>query len=103
MQRAAYVRAIECLLPHLSAVDFVWLFVEEHKGDCKGDPRVSVTAARGAESLVLHGDSRWRRACGLWAECLASDSWPGYASGVIEIEVPPWALARESSLAWLSD
>ena len=55
----------------------------------------AVTVAECAGSMEELGESRWRRAIEIWARCLKNDEWPGPADGVVRLEAPGWALARE--------
>lgn len=97
IQRAAYVRAIETLLPELAGrVKFVFLFVEL-------DPVVTVQPVRLSGSMRELGDRRWARAVDTWAQCLATDTWPSYADGIIEIDAPTWALADDFDAAYAAD
>lgn len=89
IQRASYVSAIAKNFPERAGrTDFVFLF-------CELDPAVTVTPYRPAGSMRELGEQRWRRGVDLWARCIKRNEWPGYASGIIEIEAPPWAMAAE--------
>lgn len=88
---AAYRSAVERLRPELAGrISFTFLFVETK------EPYV-VTPIESAGSMREFGESRWQRAIEMWAECLKSDNWPGYArSGrAIPAYAPALAMARE--------
>lgn len=89
IQRTAYVQAVEQLYPHLAGrVRFRFIFAEVTEGEL-----VDVVVAEPAGSFRAIGEARWRRACRIWSECLASGRWPGYSDDVIQIEARPWQLA----------
>ena len=92
IQGEAYRRAIEALHPELCGrVDVVFIYVETEPPHC-------VTAARPDGVMRELGLSKWRRAVELWARCLAENSWPGYATEIVPLEAPPWALSGEMLL-----
>lgn len=90
IQRTAYVRAIEKVIPETAGrVDFAFLFCEEVP------PTWAVTPVRMSGAFRELGERQWRRAVNLWAECLQTNQWPAYVGGAIEIEPPAWAMARD--------
>ncbi len=93
VQQAAYTRAIEKLHPELlGRIDFVFLFVET-------EPPYAITPARLSGSFRELGHREWEHACETWAWCLSRNIWPGYTDGIVPLEPPPWALAREAAEA----
>lgn len=89
IQRAAYVSAIEHLRPEWAGrVDFIFVFYEL-------EPPFEVTPLRMAGPFRELGERRWRRAVATWERCLRTNTWPGYADGIIDLEPPPWALAKD--------
>ena len=40
--------------------------------------------------FVACGDMCRELALGIWAKCLREDAWPGYPSGTLRLECPPW-------------
>lgn len=50
-----------------------------------------------AESLRELGHGKVTRAIRLWADCIASNKWPGYGYDVLQAEATPWALKEEES------
>ena len=53
----------------------------------------------GLDDVALDiGRSEYRKAIDLYAECAATDTWPGYADDTVTIETPSWALNK-----WLND
>ena len=97
IQAAAYLSAAEKLYPDLvGRFVFRWLFVEELPA---GSPqKVALTVASPAATMLELGQRKWRRACELWAECLKTNHWPGYAPGVVDLEAPMWAVTEEMSV-----
>lgn len=68
-----------------------------------GEPDMKFIFAESSEPYALRlaplagtmkslGEYKWRRACGIWKECLASGRWPGYP--VTRIEAKPWHLTQ---------
>lgn len=87
VQRAAYVRAVEMLCPHLRGrVDFLFAFVEV-------EPPYAVTVGRLDGMLREHGERRWSMAVQRWASCLRRNEWPGYSSEIVTFESPGWLLS----------
>lgn len=49
----------------------------------------------GLEPMGLHAaQMRMLRALRTWSACASSGCWPGYPNDVVEVESPPWELAR---------
>jgi hypothetical protein len=91
VQHAAYVSAVEHLIPELAGrVRMEFLL-------CEPFPPYAVCRVRPAGSMRSLGSSKWARAVKLWGECLSSGKWPGY--GVAEVEAPAWANSEELSAA----
>ena len=89
IQRAHYMRAIEALLPDFAGrIDFTFIFVET-----VAPFAITPVTLDGEWSSV--GQSRWERALVKWQECTATNHWPGYASDVLRLEAPKWALSQE--------
>jgi hypothetical protein len=89
IQWAAYTSALGALLTEFQgAVDFVFVFIEV-------EPPFAVYAARPNGMLRELGAMQWRRAVETWEQCLATDTWPGYANKIGVIEAPPWAITDE--------
>lgn len=88
IQRAAYVSAIEHIIPDFAGrVDFVFLFAEV-------EPPYAVTPVRLNGEFRTLGQIAWTAAVNTWGRCLARNDWPGYADSILELEPPPWAMAR---------
>lgn len=85
---AAYVEALATIRPEV-APRLVWAFVE-----CFQPYSVTLVEFRG--SMAELGRRRWARAKRLWSKCLATNQWPGYADGVIEVEASDFAISREA-------
>jgi hypothetical protein len=87
IQRETYVSALEHLNPELQGrVDFVFLFME------LAEP-YSIVAARPSGMMRELGAMKWKRAIKLWERALATNKWPGYSTGVIDLEPMPWHLS----------
>ncbi len=93
IQAAAYTRAVERIMPQLAGrVRYVWLFAEV-------EPPYVVTPAVPTGTMREVGDGRWRYALARWSKCLAAGKderhWPGYVTGPVGIDAPPWMVERE--------
>ena len=92
VQAAANIDAIETLIPEAAGrVKFANLFVE-------------TAPPYGVQLVDLAGDFRdlgrrqWNRAKALWAQCLATNTFPGYPP-TKTVEAPAWALNDEMQAA----
>jgi hypothetical protein len=103
IQHAAYVSAVEHLIPELAGrVRMEFLL-------CEPFPPYAVCRVHPAGSMRSLGETKWARAVKLWGECLSSGKWPGY--GAAEVEAPQWALSDDLAIAvaaagdpdWLAD
>jgi len=65
--------------------DFVFIAVEK-------TPPYAVGVYRLDDEAMEAGRRLYRRALRTYAECLASDRWPGYGEDIQTISVPAWAL-----------
>lgn len=89
IQEAAYRRGIEQTFPELAGrVRFRFIFFETREP-------YAITPVELAGSAREFGEARWRRAVETWAQCLSENHWPAYTDGVLRIEAPAWALAKE--------
>lgn len=74
------------------AVDPVFVFVVVEKTP----PFVVTVVEYDAESMA-EGHRRNREAINLYAQCVESGRWPGYADdGIVPISLPPWAFSRQT-------
>lgn len=89
VQRAAYESAWTALHPeHVGAIDFVFLFVEVEDPWC-------VTPVRVDGMRRMLGDMKWQRAVRTWAECLRTNTWPDYSTGIATLGAKPWEIDAE--------
>lgn len=93
VQAAAYTRAVERIRPDLAGrVEYVWLVAEP-------EPPYVVTPIVPLGTMREVGDGRWRYALARWSKCLSAGTderhWPGYVTGPVGVEAPPWVLERE--------
>lgn len=90
IQHAAYIEAIETLRPSLAGrTKFVFVFFEL-------EPPYAVTPIRLSGEFRELGKRRWKRAVETWERCLRTGAWPGYVTGITEIEPKPWVMAKDS-------
>jgi hypothetical protein len=86
---AGYIDAVETCVPGaLGRASFIDVFVE------KTWPHYTLANEVSGKMLEL-GRSRWARMKLRWAECMASNHWPGYAESICALEPPKWAEYRE--------
>lgn len=89
IQFAAYTSAVRALRPELAGrEDFVFIYVET-------EYPYAMTPVRPNGAMREMGAARWRRAVETWGSCLMRDTWPGYATAILDIEPPGWALHQE--------
>lgn len=82
MQHAWYVDTLAAL--GIPDARFLFVFVE------KTAPYL-VTVVELDEQAVRSGRVRNDRAVDVYAECVAFDSWPGYADDIVRVGLPGWA------------
>lgn len=89
VQHAAYTSALAKLCPELEGrIDMLFLFVEV-------EPPYSVLPARPDGAMRELGSMKWHRAVHTWEQCLLNNKWPGYASDVVSLAPPAWAINDE--------
>lgn len=82
----AYEEALEELRPDLAGcIDFRFVFAEI-------EPPYCATVFRPDGAFRALGRARWDRAISQWDRCLRTNEWPGYASEVLTLSPPSWAL-----------
>jgi hypothetical protein len=54
-------------------------------------PPYLVAVYQSTAAALRYGRVRNDLACETFAECVATDTWPGYSSDVEQISLPPWA------------
>lgn len=89
LQEAAYTRMLERLYPDWAGrIEFQFAFFET-------EPPYAVLPVRLSGAFREYGLRRWTRAVSIWERCLATNTWPGYATDWVTIEPPMWALSDE--------
>lgn len=68
--------------------DFVFIFQE------KSAPH-EVTLVKLSGSFRDVAERRAARARKIWGECLSANNWPGYPTGLHEVDAPAWLIERE--------
>ena len=87
-QAAANIEAVETLMPESAGrVRFADLFVETA-------PPYGVLFVDLAGDFRDLGQRQWNRAKGIWAQCLATDTFPSYPP-TKTVEAPAWAMSEE--------
>lgn len=72
---------------------FVFIFQEK-------TPPYLITPVWPDDIAMDIGRERNRKARHVYAECLATDTWPGYADDVLPVSLPPWVVSQHEA-AWL--
>lgn len=90
IQAAMYLRGLEAVTGERAA--FVWIVVE-------AAPPFAVSLITPAADLLELGEQKVRFAIDVWAECLATEEWPGYNHGIVAAHAPPWELSRWQEMA----
>jgi hypothetical protein len=92
IQAAAYLDAFETLNPEEAGrVKFRLLFAET-------EPPYGVMQVELAGDFIDLGKRQWKRAKGLWAQCLATNVFPGYPESKT-VHAPAWALSEAMDAA----
>jgi hypothetical protein len=90
-QAAWYLDGVRAL--GLGNDDAAFVFVCQEK-----DPPYLVTIVELDHVAMRIGDLRNRRALNIYAECVRTGRWPGYADDRVELlSLPPWAEAQEGA------
>lgn len=98
IQAAAELEAVTALHPDLCGrVRFADVVVED--GSAHDKPSC-VTVYEIAGSMLELGQSRWRRAKALWAECLERGDWPAYSTTIVQAVAPAYEMAKEKAHEW---
>jgi hypothetical protein len=71
---------------------FVFIFQEK-------TPPYLITPVWPDDDAMDIGRERNRKARHVYARCMASDTWPGYADDVLPISLPPWVVSQHEA-AW---
>lgn len=82
IQQAWYLEGVEAVD---LADDAGFLFICQEKS-----PPYPVTVMALDREAVRVGHQRARRARSIFAECLATDEWPGHADRIIDVHAPAW-------------
>lgn len=81
---------------HIQAAHYLDIFAPEETHDYlivaveKSPPYLVTVALLDADWIDL-GRRRCADAYAAWAACTATGHWPGYAAGVVVLDLPPWA------------
>lgn len=89
-QAAWYIDAVTAL-ELAEDVAFVFVFQE------KTEPYLVTVAELDADALRA-GQQRNERALEVYAQCAATDTWPGYTSDVAYLSLPPWLVNQHLEL-----
>ena len=87
-QQAAWYMDAALALDLAETVSFVFIVQE------KAAPFLTSVIELDSTALRAGRDAN-RRAIDIYAECTATDHWPGYHEGVALIDLPPWATSSE--------
>lgn len=82
-QAAWYIDAVVAL-GLASTASMLFIFQEK-------TPPYLITVAEPDPDAILVGRAKNDRALEVYAECVATDTWPGYSSGIETVALPAWA------------
>ncbi len=86
IQSAAYKDGIETVYPDLAGrVRSIYAFAET-------SPPYAVHLYEPDGMMKVLGEEKWYRAKQRWVECMETNNWPGYFSGIGQISPLPWQL-----------
>lgn len=89
--RAAYTDGIETLYPELAGrTRMIFPFAET-------SPPYLVHLYEAGGEMRLLGDEKWHRAKQEWVNCLEKNFWPGYFTGIAQLNPTPWQMAALSA------
>ena len=89
LQDQWYIHGLEQVFPRLSGrITFTFLLQETSY------PYVMVPVRLGGEFRTVN-ISKVMRAIKKWSQCMENNRWPGYTKEILELEAPPWLLAKE--------
>jgi len=71
------------------ATDVEFTFIVQEK-----EPPYLVSVVRLDEMALQIGRAECRKAIDIFAHCVETDTWPGYADGIVTVETPAWATSR---------
>lgn len=84
IQAAHYLRGLEACMPHMRGrCSFIFAFVET-------EPPYCVRRVVLSPELLKHGQRELARGIALWRECMATNTWPGYAAETLTVELPSY-------------
>lgn len=92
-QDAWYRDAVLALLPDLVEPALVFVFQETT------EPHLVTVVELDSQTLRI-GQRLNRRAIDLYAQCVESGRWPGYADDVTLVSLPPWAINKQTEEIW---
>jgi hypothetical protein len=100
IQATAYLSALAAVKPELAGrVPYTWIFVEN-------DQPYAVNICEMDGTMRELGMLRWRRAVNMWAQCMRTNTWPGYR-GTQErperIAASQWRLAAELERSYANE
>jgi hypothetical protein len=88
IQTATYVSALEKYKPELAGrIDMIFLFMELTSP-------YAILPARPNGMMRELGAMKWARAVKIWEKCLATDTWPGYSTDIVQLEPMPWHMTQ---------
>lgn len=70
---------------------FIWLCPET-------EGALDVACYHATDKIYGFGKVRYEKTIQNFAECFANDSWPGYASGILPLDLPGWVETAEQNL-----
>lgn len=89
--RAAYTDGINTLHPELAGRTRMLFAVAET------EPPYLVHLYEAGGEMRLLGDEKWHRAKQIWVDSLERNWWPGYFTGIAQLNPTPWQMAALSA------
>lgn len=84
IQSAWYIDGFMASFDTVEPPPFIWLAQE------KESPFATAYYSSSSD-LITYGRSEYRKLLTIYAECMTSDSWPGYPQQINTLELPAWA------------
>ena len=91
VKAASYLRGLQAAAPVPNPRRFLWLVVEN-------SAPYGVAIYEASEGLLAQGEQEYTQWLGRYSECSLRESWPGYPTPIMPIDLPKWAWKAEEVL-----
>lgn len=92
IQAASNLRGLQAFAPIDRPRRYLWIAVENEEP-------FGVAVYEASEGLLAQGDAEFRRCVRLFGESKKANSWPGYPTNIMPIDMPRWAWTNEEAMS----